>query len=163
MSPPKNDDRDRDDRPSWSEIDKMRDKSPHRKEKSRDSSSVKEKAAVKAQALKQAQSLFNKTISPDAKKAVDEIFKAKGKKSFAKLVTDFIETFGLPDEWTFLLVMLEHPDETIFEQVAERMEQMYPDQKSSAKRSFKSQLSMLSMTSSNSEIGYLAGEIKNRL
>lgn len=163
MAAPRDNDRDRDDRPSWSEIDKMRDKSPHRKEKSDEVLEAKERAAVKSMALKEAKSLFNGALSPNAKKAIDAIHKAKGKPAFAGLVDDFISAYGLPEDWGLLLVMLDHPDEEVFARIAGAMQEMYGDQSLSSRQGFKSKLSILSLTSSNSEIVALAGRIKGDL
>lgn len=156
-------DRDRDDRPSWKEIDKRRDKSPHRKEKSEGRTSPKDQAWVKTAALKEAKAAFNKKLSPDAQKILDRIHALVGKEGFEEEVDLFIKKYGLPDDWRTLLVFLDHSDPDLFEKTASSMAETYKEQNMTDRRAFKTKLSILSNAAKSGRIQMLARKIRNRL
>ena len=162
MSPPK-DDYDRDNRPSWSEIDKRKDKSSHRDNEPKSKMSPKEQAWVKTAALKEASGLFDQKLSPTAKKLLDDIQKALGTEDFAKLINKYLNKYGLPGKWRHLLEFLDHPDPDVFLQITQTMAENYKSQPMVDRRSFKTKLSILSNTAKSAKIMRIAKKTKESL
>ena len=153
-------DYDRDDRPSWREIDSKRDRSSHREEK-RDEPKM--AGWAKQQLVKQAEQLFEKKMTPEAETLHKEVRKAHGTKTFDKLASEYLEKFGLPDDWRTLLLFLDHGNEEVFRQVILKMRDELPNQNMTDKRSFKTKLSILSNAASNPKIARMADQMKKQL
>jgi len=164
MCPDRDDERDRDDRPSWREIDKMREQSAHRKEKPEfTKASPKEQASIRKEALNQAGALFSKKLSPRAQKALDELLDLQGQPNFEEKAKAYVDRYGLPDQWRYLLLMLDVHDPELFEQALSMMQEIYKEQPISNRAALKSKLSILSMTAPNGRIQGIARRIKSKL
>ena len=163
MAPPKDYDWNGDDRLSWRERDKMKDKSSHRKGTASDRPSPKQQAGMRKAALKSAKGLFNKKLSPDAQKMLDAIHDQMGKDGFVEAVDRFIKNYGMPEDWRTLLVVLDHPDQTLFEKAASAMAERYRQQSMTDRRSFKTKLSILSNSAQSSAVRQIAAEIREKL
>ena len=155
--------RDRDDRPSWSEIDKNRNRKSYKPKQESEGQSKKEQAWVKQAALKQANAAFAGAGDPKQDAARKKIFKAEGTALLPAAVDSFIGEFGLPEDWRTLLVALDHPDPDTFKQLALKMLELYKDRKGPDQRAFKTKISILSMAGANSKIQSLAEAVKARI
>lgn len=109
---PKREDMDRYDRPSWSEIDKRRDRSRHRsEEKQREPRSEQDRAisksAKEAYLKKLDQKLFGgkKRRLDEAETAVREV---RGTRGFSDACDAYIEKKGFPASGELLLLFLDH-------------------------------------------------------
>ena len=163
MCPPNDKDWRSDDRPSWRERDKMRDKSSHRKGKSAGRGGAKQESYMRTAALKQAQGVFKKKLSPDAEKLLEQVRSAAGTDRFAELADQYLDENGMPEDWRTLTVFLDHPNEEVFREVVLKLQEMYPMQNFANKQAFKTKLSILSNSSSNKVIQNIAFSMKNQL
>mgnify|MGYP001138015935 CR=1 FL=1 len=114
---------DRDDRPSWSEIDRRRDRSSHVRQDSPESR--KKPSAhdewIKKQYRKEIEKLFKgtKEETEEQKKARMEIGRAYGTGKFNTVVRQYVKQHGLPSDWSTLILMLDHKDSPLVRQVLE--------------------------------------------
>lgn len=150
-------------RPSWREIDKNRGKSTHRKEEPTDKLPPKQQAWVKSAALKEAKGIFDKKLSPDAKKLLEQIRSLKGKEGYDSAVIKYLNKFGIPEKWRVLLDFLDVSDAEVFSQLAGSMVSEYKDQPMTDRRAFKTKLSILSNAAGSAKIQRLAAKFKKKL
>ena len=107
--PPKKDDDDRE-RPSWREIDQRRDGSRHRAKASPPVPKV-QAESIRKQALAQAEALFKgKRARPEYQTDLKKLEAGHGSKKFPGLAKNFLEEYGLPEEWGALTRLLDYDD-----------------------------------------------------
>lgn len=157
---PENDD-DYDDKPSWSEIDKKKDRSRHLSE---DRSEPRQKSPKKEWAqkmyLKEIENLFKgKKASKEHNSALDEIHQRAGTKKFNTAVKKYIKEYGMPDDWSTLFLLLDYKDIKVVKQAAHTLKEMSQDAPLNLKEGFKSKLNIMAMTAANDELQELAEEI----
>ena len=102
---------DREDRPSWSEIDKRRDRSSHvgrEKSEPRQKPSARDEW-IKKQYKKEIEKLFKgaREETEEQKKAGKDIANSYGSHKFTGVVRNYVKQFGLPGDWSTLILMLD--------------------------------------------------------
>ncbi len=150
---PYDDDRDR---PSWREIDRMRDRSPHTRRRDHSQTQV-EKALkskwLKERYLKEVEKLFaGKKGSKEHDKALEKIHKSYGTNRFHKAVRDYVKEYGLPEDWGTLILLLDHKDGQIVCQALQALKELYPEKGLVEQQGFVSKVRVLSMTAKEDEV-----------
>jgi hypothetical protein len=155
--------RDRDDRPSWSEIDKNRNRSSHTREDRSEGGSMRDQAWVKEAALKQAEAVFKGKSEPKQEKASRKMFESEGTAKLPEHIDAFIKEFGFPEDWRTLMLVLDHPDAEVFKKAALAMLEKFKDRPNPEKQAFKTKISLLSMAGATTKIQSLADAVLKRL
>jgi hypothetical protein len=158
-------DSDEREKPSWREIDRRRDRSRHA---SRDKRSRKEKSVrstwAKAQYLKEVDKFFTgKKGGKEHKTALNAIHRAYGTSRFATSVNKYLRKYGIPDDWSTLMLMLDYRDDQVVAQVIEAMQALAPERSAIEKRGFMDKLEIISFTASSSQIISLVESILKEL
>ena len=161
--PPRDDD-DRE-RPSWREIDRMRDHSRH---VGRERQSYQERTLrsdwAKKQHLREAEKFFQgKKGTEHYKKAEAALHGKYGTAEFAGAVREFLEEFGLPDDWGTLLLILDSQDPKWVRDALTAMKGLYPQKGLMEQRSFKGKLKGMAMSARDKDIRLLCTEILESL
>jgi len=165
MTPSFGSDSDDREKPSWREIDRRRDRSRH---VSRDDSGSKEKSLrstwAKERYLKEVDKLFQgEKGSKGHKTDLDAIHRTYGTKKFGDSVKKYLEKYGIPDDWSTLMLLLDYKDEEVLAEIIETM-QVYAKERSMTERQgFKDKLEILSFTSSHAHIVSLAERVLKEL
>jgi hypothetical protein len=159
MTPGRNSDDDERERPSWREIDRMRDRSRHvsrggqRPSKERSLRST----WAKKQHLKEAEKVFQgKRGTKDHKAAVDAIHRSYGSGKFSSAVKKYLETYGVPAEWGTLLLLLDYKDDEVLVEVIDKLKDLAPKRTAVEKRGLKNKLEILTFTTRSSRIASVA-------
>jgi hypothetical protein len=152
------DDEDRE-RPSWREIDRMRDRSSHVSRGER--RPAKERSLgtgwAKKQHLKEAEKVFQGVRgTKEYKAAVDAIHRAYGSAKFASAVKRLLETYGVPAEWGTLLLLLDYKDDEILAEVIEKLKGLAPKRSSVEQQGLKNKLEILTFTAKSRRITSVA-------
>ncbi len=142
-------------RPSWREIDKMRDRSPHTR--SRKDETELEKALkdrwMKERYLKEVEKLFaGKKGTKDHDKALARIHKSYGTNRFNKAVRDYVKEYGLPEDWSTLILLLDHRDDKIVCEAMQALKAIYPSKGPLEQQGFISKIKVLSMTAKSAKV-----------
>ncbi len=142
-------------RPSWREIDKMRDRSPHtrrRRDETKAERALKNKW-LKERYLKEVEKLFaGKKGTKEHDKALQKIHKAYGTSRFNKAVRDYVKEYGLPEDWGTLILLLDHKDTEIVCQALKALKGLYPSKGPVEQQGFMSKVRVLSRTSKSEKI-----------
>jgi len=165
MVPPFDSDSDEREKPSWREIDRRRDRSRH---VSRDDRSKKEKSLrstwAKEQYLKEVDKLFTgKKGGKEHKTALNAIHRSYGTNKFASSVKKYLQKYGVPDDWSTLMLLLDYKDDDVLVQVIEVMKALAPERTTMEKHGFKDKLEILSFTASSSQIISLVESVLKEL
>lgn len=113
--------------------------------------------------MKEAKGLFDKKLSPDAKKLLEQMEKVHGTDQFDKAAGQFIEKFGFPEQWRTLLLLMDIKNPEIFEQAIDRMVAKYKEQNMTDRRSFKSKLSIVLNTANSTKIRMIAKKAQDNI
>ena len=152
-------------KPSWREIDRRRDRSRH---VSREGRSQQEKALrsqwAKKEYLKKVEKVFQGAKGGKAHKvALEAIHQHYGTNKFAPSVRKYLKTYGLPDDWSTLMLLLDFKDEKVLVQVIEALQAQAPERPPVEKQGFKNKLEILSLTASSSQLASLADMVLKEL
>ena len=99
------------DRPSWREIDRLRDRSRHGRQEPKPPASQKQQEKIRQEALKQAEALFaGKQQRPEYKKALAKLEDQRATPQFLAAAENFLHDYGLPEDWRGLMLFLDYPD-----------------------------------------------------
>jgi hypothetical protein len=158
-------DSDERDKPSWREIDRRRDRSRH---VSRDDRSSKEKSLrstwAKEQYLKEVDKLFTgKKGGKEHKTALNAIHRNYGTGKFSSSVEKYLKKYGIPDDWSTLMLLLDYKDDEVLVQVIEVMKALAPERSAMERHGFKDKLEILSFTASSSQIISLVESVLKEL
>lgn len=149
---------DYDEKPSWREIDKMRDGSKHvsaDKQEERPKSPKKEWA--QKMYMKEIANLFKgKKASKEHGAAIEAIHERAGTKKFNTAVKKYLKEYGLPDDWSTLFLLLDYKEIKVVRQVIERLKQMSVEEPLSIQEGFKSKLKIISMTTEDDDLREVA-------
>jgi len=151
MNPYDDDDREK---PSWRDIDRLRDRSRH---VSRDRKSFQERTLRsewgKKQHLREAEKFFQGKKGTEAYKAAHTAMHEKyGTPEFQGAAKNFLQQFGLPDEWGSLLLMLDYQDMTWVKQALAAMREIYEKRSLMEQRGFKGKLRVLAGTTKDKSV-----------
>jgi hypothetical protein len=146
MSRQKDDD-DRE-RLSWSEIDKLRNRSRH---VSRERGSFQERRLqsdwARRQHLREANKFFlGKKGTAAYKKAHAALHEGYGTPAFQESAKKFIQDFGLPDDWGTLLLLLDLPEPKWVSEALQILKGMYEKRSLLEQKGFKAKLRILATT-----------------
>ena len=165
MVPPFNSDSDEREKPNWREIDRKRDRSRHA---SRDKSSRQEKSLrstwAKEQYMKEMDKLFQgEKGGKEHKTALNAIHNHYGTSRFAASVRRYLKKYGIPDDWSTLMLLLDYKDDEVIAQVIEALKAFAPDRSPVEREGFKNKLEILSITASSSQIISLVESVLKEL
>jgi hypothetical protein len=156
--PPKRNDEERE-RPSWREIDQRRDGSRHRATAPPPAPKA-QAESIRQQALAQAEALFKgKRARPEYRTDLKKLEAAHGSKKFPALAKNFLEEYGLPEEWGALTRFLDYDDPATGAEVLRAMAGQVERRSRVEKQGFKGRLQVLALTSPHREIRRVAEEI----
>jgi hypothetical protein len=156
--PPKNNDEERE-RPSWREIDQRRDGSRHRA-KAPPPVPKAQAESIRKQALAQAEALFQgKRARPEYPTDLKKLEAAHGSKKFPALAKQFLEEYGLPEEWGALTRLLDYDDPATGAEVLRAMASQVERRSRVEKQGFRGRLQVLAITSPHPGIRRVAEEI----
>ena len=158
---------DRDDKPSWSEIDKIKDRSKHA---SQEKCEVKKDQTVredwaKKQYMKEIEKLFSgeKEETEEQKKARKALVQRYGSSKFNSAVDQYVKKFGMPHDWGTLMLMLDHRNVAIATKTLEVLRQKMHEGSETEQEAFKSKVKIIAMTAENDDLQGLAEEIVEEL
>lgn len=158
---------DMEDKPSWSERDKRKDRSQH---VSRDKPEFSRKPSVKQewakkQYLKDIEKLFSgkKEETEEQKNARKNLSYLYGSSKFNNLVVDYVKKYGLPNDWGTLILILDHRDKKIVMKTLTTLREMIDESSTAEREGFKSKVKILAMTAEDSALQELAEEIVEEL
>jgi hypothetical protein len=165
MVPPFNSDSDEREKPSWREIDRKRDRSRHvsRDEKSRSEKSLRSTWA-KEQYLKEVDKLFQgEKGGKKHKAALNAIHNNYGTGKFVSSVKKYLDKYGIPDDWSTLMLLLDYKDDEVLVHVIKALKDMAPERSRVERQGFKDKLEILAITASSSTIISLAEKMSREL
>jgi len=143
---------------SWREIDRRRDRSPHApKEAPREPLRSRRSEWVMKRYRKEADKLFmGKKGTKKHQKAHNDIDRYHGTDQFETAVKNYIDQYGLPEDWSTLSLLLDYSDS---EKVLQALAAMNPIEK----QGFKAKVDILAMTASDSDLRDFAEEMLKTL
>ncbi|MBW2056295.1 MAG: hypothetical protein JRH07_10390 [Deltaproteobacteria bacterium] len=148
------------DRPSWREIDRRRDRSSH---VSRERSETRQKASrsswLQKQYRKEAERLFMGKKGTDKHKDDHRaIYESYGSPRFGEAVNTYIEEYGLPDDWSTLFLLLDYDEPSVVRRAIEALRKQYGGRTALEKQGLRSKLEILAMTARDEELRQFAEE-----
>ncbi len=162
MTPP-HDDEDRD-RPSWREIDQLRDKSRHARPEPKPRGGKRKQERARQEALRQAEALFaGKRALPEYRQALLALEGRYGTARFLPAAKKFLAEYGLPEEWGALILFLEYPESAVVQEALARLAVLSPGRSRVEQQGFKGKLRVLSLSAANSEVKKAAQKILGEL
>lgn len=151
---------DRDDRPSWRDIDKRKDRSKHVSEDRPDlAPKSPRKDWAQKMYLKEIENLFKgKKGSKDHGIALEEIHQKAGTKKLNSAVKKYIKEYGLPDDWSTLFLLLDYKDIKVVKKAVAILKDMSKEEPLNIKEGLKSKLNIIAMTTPDDELKEVAEE-----
>jgi hypothetical protein len=147
MAAGRDDDKERE-RPSWREIDRLRDGSRHGRSEPRAKVNHKQQEKIRQEALKQAEALFvGKQQRPEYKKALAKLEDQRATPQFLASAENFLHDYGLPEEWRGLMLFLDYPDSAVVAEALQRLQRLASSQSMTELQGLKGKLRTLSLTS----------------
>jgi len=150
---------------SWREIDRRRDRSPHapkeppqEKERSRRSEWVMKKYRKEADKL-----FMGKKGTKKHKKAQGDIDRFHGTEQFNEMVKNYLDQYGLPDDWHTLSLLLDYSDPEKVLEAIHAMKPLCEARSPVEKQGFKAKLDILAMTATHSDLRDTAEELLKTL
>ena len=154
-------------RPSWSEIDKMRDRSSHRKERRdpRDATqTILQNDSRKKQYLREAgKVLGGKKVSPEQAAAARAVLEAAGTPDFPAAVQAYTAPYGIPDDWHVLVAFLDVTDPDLFEKAAVKLAELYPARSPAEQRVAVSRLRLVALAAKDADLIEIAKEALEKI
>lgn len=146
-------------KPSWRDRDRTRDRSRHVAQGDLSGQSPK---WVRKEILREADRLFQggrtKKVDPEQEKARNDIHRTVGSKKFEGAVRKYLKNYGLPDDWSTLMLLLDFKDPGTIEAAIEHLKNLYPEQGLEEQKGFRSKLNIIAMTTKNDELRLCAEE-----
>jgi hypothetical protein len=151
-------------RPSWREIDQARDRSRHvRPEKSSGEKALKDPWR-KQQYLKKAWEGFERLKKGEGHpKALKAIHQAFGTAKFQAKVKEYLTSFGLPEDWSTLLFILDYKDPAWVTKALDALKSLAPSRSVIEKRGLKAKLNLMALTAPDESLQDLAREVAETL
>jgi len=150
---------------SWREIDRRRDRSPHApKEPPKEKESSRRSAWVMKKYKKEVDKLFmGKKGTKKHKKAQGDIDRLHGTEQFDQTVKNYLDQYGLPEDWHTLSLLLDYSDPEKVLEAIHAMTPLYEARSTVEKQGFKAKLDILAMTASHSDLRDTAEELLKSL
>ena len=159
------DDDDRE-KPSWRDIDKMKDRGGRAKERRDEQPRPKRTTYAKMQYKKKLEEFFSVGKKKEDKVKLEELKKVKdikNRNAYMKAADEFIKKYGMPKDLDFLLSMLDHRETENVCKSLELIEQMYKDETETRQDIIKQKVHILEMTASDPKVQGMAEEILSRM
>jgi len=150
---PRDDDDERE-KLSWREIDRMRDHSRHAEggRKSYQERTLRSDWAKK-QHLREAEKFFQGRKGTDVYKAADRAMHEKyGTPDFQEATKNFLQQFGLPDDWGSLLLVLDFHDPKWVKEALAALKGMYSKRSLLDQKGFKGKVKVLIATTADKAV-----------
>jgi hypothetical protein len=153
------------DRPSWREIDRRKDRSPYApKEAPMDRESSRRSEWVMKKYRKEADKLFmGKKGTKKHQKAHNDIDRYHGTDQFEATVKAYLDQYGLPDDWSTLSLLLDYSDPQMVLRALAAMKDLYETRSLIEKQGFKAKVDILAMTASDSDLRDFSEELLKTL
>jgi hypothetical protein len=137
-------------RRSWSEIDKLKDRSGHRKP---DRGENQQDRLRDKRAMSQYKAQLDKLFTPGKKNMDDEdtpklkkLREISDRGEFIKAANKFLQDSSLPNQWEDLENFLRHDDPELLSETINRMEGLLSEQSQTAQENFQKDLHLIEMT-----------------
>ena len=147
-------------KPSWRERDRRKDRSRHVGQG--DFQTGQGSRWIRKQILREADRLFQgkraKKVDPEQEKARNEIHRFCGTKKFDPSVRKYLKEYGLPDDWSTLILLLDCKEPATVMQAIQALKALYPQQGLEEQQGFRSKLNIISMTTKDDELRHCAEE-----
>ena len=149
------------DKPSWRDRDRRRDRSRHVSDDDFGSGSGSRRA--RKGILRQAERLFaggggKQKLDPEQAKALDEIHRFVGSAKFSAAVKRYVKQYGMPDDWSTLMLLMDHKESQVVIEAIGLLKDLYPEQGLEEQKGFRSRLNIISMTAKDDDLRYWAEE-----
>jgi hypothetical protein len=146
---------------SWREIDRRRDRSPHApKETPGERVRSRRSEWVMRKYRKEADKLFmGKKGTKKHQKAHSDIDRYHGTDQFETAVKNYMDQYGLPDDWSTLSLLLDYSDSEKVLQALAAMKNLYESRSPIERQGFKAKVDILAMTASDSDLRDFAEEM----
>lgn len=152
-------------KPSWRERDRRKDRSRHVGQG--DFGTGEGSQWVRKQILREADRLFqgnrSKKVDPEQEKALNEIHRSCGTKKFDPAVRKYLKEYGLPEDWSTLMLLLDCKEAGTAIRAIESLKALYPEQGLEERQGFRSKLNIISMTTKDDELRHRAEEASGEL
>jgi hypothetical protein len=150
---------------SWREIDRRKDRSPYApKETPKDQVRSRRSEWVMKKYRKEADKLFmGKKGTKKHQKAHSDIDRYHGTEQFETVVKNYLDQYGLPDDWSTLSLLLDYADPEVVLQALAAMKDLYETRSPIEKQGFKAKVDILAMTASDSELRDFSEEMLKTL
>jgi hypothetical protein len=152
-------------KPSWREIDRRKDRSPYApKETPQDQERSRRSEWVMKKYRKEADKLFmGKKGTKKHQKAHNDLDRYHGTDQFETVAKAYLDQYGLPDDWSTLLLLLDYSDSRTVLQALAAMKDLYEARSPIEKQGFKAKVDILAMTASDSDLRDFAEEMLKTL
>ena len=158
-------DYDDDERPSWREIDKRRDRSSHvggqEKKEKKDPLQDRWKAGRQKEALDRL--FLGEKGTPEHDKLYNNIHKLYGTDRFLVAVQRYIDRFGPPDDVSTLLLLLDSKEVAIILLAIDKLRDIYPKVTQREREDTRRKLSIVALTAKSGDIKERASELADEL
>ncbi|MCD6548976.1 MAG: hypothetical protein J7K10_05850 [Thermodesulfobacterium sp.] len=152
---------------SWREIDKLKDQSGfskiRKKLERKEKSLPKEDPKAKEKYLKELEKLFIDKKELEKQNFIENLHKNYGTKNFKKLAKEFVEKYGIPDDWRTLLLFLDLDERKLVLSALEKLKEDFPNRNISEKQGILSKLKTLALTSKDEIIGFKVEKLLKEL
>ena len=101
--------------------------------------------------------------SKEHKAARNAIHNSYGTSKFASSVKKYLKKYGIPDDWSTLMLLLDYKDDEVLVQVIETLKEIAPERSPVERQGFKDKLEILAITASSSPIISLAEKLSREL
>ncbi len=158
-------DKNRENRPSWREIDKRKDRSHHTGDQKK-GPAPKTRESMKQQYKKAVDELLfsgKPPESPQEKKARELLHKKYDTPGFDAAIKKFVKKYGIPNYWETLSMMLDCEDHEIKQATISAMAEMYEEQSKSEQMLFANSLRRISRLRDNEDTAKLARQQLKKL
>jgi len=151
-------------RPSWSEIDKMKDRGGSKRPKRQDRpdrSSERALSKYKAQLEK----IFSpgKKLGKEPEKQLKKIRETSERAEFMTMADKYIEDHGLPHSWEDLENFLRHKNAEVLTETIRRMESLLLEQTATRKENFQKDLNLIQMTTRDKDLRKQVSQLIRKL
>lgn len=152
-------------KPSWRDRDRRKDRSRHVAQG--ELPTGQSSRWVRKQILREAERLFkgsrSKKVDPKQEKAKNEVHRSCGTKKFDPSVRKYLKEYGLPDDWSTLMLLLDSKDPGTVMDAIQSLKVLYPEQGLEEQQGFRSKLNIISMTTKDDELRCCAEETSGEL
>lgn len=151
-------------RPSWREIDKKREKSSHVSQEKKDRKEAPKDRWNVGRHKKALDRLFKGDKGTvEHEKLYNKIHKSYGSSTFLSTVQKYIEKYGPPDDPSSLILVLDSKDVDIMLLTMEKLREVYPNVSAREKEDIRRKLSILALTDKSPDVKEMAADIGEEL